>query len=301
MDIANQHQEQKQVSYWDNLVSGNTSQYKEAHMARLIDQHLKKCESIIDIGCGTCETIFKYRDKFGAKKLACMDYDQAVIEKLKQKHQDSGVEWLVQDIFKLPEFQGGFDLILLMDMIHEVYSFFGRPNRDLNLEVDHQIGISIVLDALKNVAHICNQGGAIVITDNVLTDTNNLLKVRIKNPLVKDVLLELKAAYPTKRFTFQIKDDLTFEIREREFCILLTQYNKLKSSNRSRWNVERMEIHQYMSGAEFTKTFDGLGFDTFMEIGMPPDAQKEWNEDFEVIAGRTGIPDKRITLLARKR
>ena len=141
-DVASEHKGVKKNSYWDNLVGGGTAAYKEKKIDDLLKQHRpKSVEKIIDIGCGTCELIFHYRKKFRAKSLVCMDYDKSVIEFLKAKYPTEKVDWLVADVFALGKSEQKYDLLFLLDMIHEVYSFYGRSDRNVNQPVDHERGI----------------------------------------------------------------------------------------------------------------------------------------------------------------
>jgi hypothetical protein len=74
----------------------------------------------------------------------------------------------------------------------------------------------------------------------------------------------------------------------------------VKTENWSRFAVERFEIHQYMTLAEYQALFGRLGFVVHAEIGTPRDAQTEWRADFELLDGLAQLPEKRITLLAIK-
>ncbi len=298
-DISNMHKDAKLHTYWDDLVGGNTAEYKENCIDELLKSHSPlNVQKIIDIGCGTCDLIFRLQDFFGAKSLTLMDYDQKVIDELKEKYPHKDVNWVTEDVFELSKWNEKFDMIFLLDMIHEIYSFYGRPDRNIDLSVDHDLGSKYVVDLLKNAAKICAKGGGIVITDNLLTNENTEATVRIKNQKVIDTVKYFLENYITKNIQVEWVGNDTIKINSRDFCTLLTQYNKIKSENWDRWGVEKMETHQYLSLDEYKKVFNDLGFTLHAITGTPDDAQKEWNEDFEVVSGLSGIPAKRITLLA---
>lgn len=270
-------------------------------MAELISRHLKRpVDCIADIGCGTCETILKYGKLFQAKKLICTDYDAKIIEAMKLKHQDKPIEWRPADLFELKSFNEQLDLVFFMDMLHEIYSFYGRPQKDLKFAVDHQAGQEFVKQAVKNIAQFVTPGGGILITDNVLCEESVSLRVQLQHAEVMEAVQYFFEEYSTKLLPHQLSKTGELTIHSRDFCILLTQYNKIKRQDWKRWSTERYEIHQYMTLSEYTRMFRDLGFHVQAVIGTPQQTRNEWKEDFKVLSGLSHIPEKRITLLAIK-
>ncbi len=301
MNITADHKNTKNPDYWNDLIGGTTSQYKEAVMAELISRHLKRqVDCIADIGCGTCETILKYGKLLKAKKLICTDYDAKIIEAMKLKHQDKPIEWRTADLFELKSFNEQLDLVFFMDMLHEIYSFYGRPQKDLKFPVDHQAGQEFVKQAVKNIAQFVTPGGGIVITDNVLCEENVSVRVHLQRAEVIEAVRYFFENYSTKSMPHQLSKTGELTINSRDFCILLTQYNKIKRQDWKRWSTERYEIHQYMTLSEYTQMFRDLDFQVHAVIGTPQETRDEWEEDFKVSSGLSQIPEKRITLLAVK-
>lgn len=301
MDISASHKQLKIENYWDDLVHGTTGQYKENAIDRLLAEHFPPlCTSILDIGCGTCDLIIKYGNQLNANRLFCADYDENIINQMKLSYPDARINWHVADIFQLENWSERFELVFLLDMLHEIYSFYGRHDRNLNQPIDHQLGQKYVKDAICNIASITKSGGAVVITDNVLCPENIDLKVQIKNPDALNAINYLFKHYPTRQFDVLINDDI-LSIKSHDFCVLLTQYNKIKQEQWERWNVERFETHQYMTLEEYEKMFAELDFIVHAIVGTPKVAYDEWSTDFKILDGLSEIPDKRITLLALKR
>ena len=302
MDIAQDHKERKRSGYWANLVEGETGLYKAEAIDELVSGVFPAhCGSILDIGCGTSGIALALRRRLGAGRVVFMDYDAAVIERLRGESTDPTIEWVVNDIFAVGEWSERFDLILLLDMIHEVYSFYGRPVRDMTIPIDHVRGQGAVRTALAQVATLVNPGGGVIITDNVLCRQAVPLVVRLRTPAVVRAVRRFLDEYPSRRMAIEWHDEATIGIGSHDFCILLTQYNKIKSGQEDRWNVEKFEIHQYMTEDELRSMFEALGFDLHCIIGTPPGARAEWEEDFAVLDGLSAIPEKRVTLLAVKR
>jgi predicted O-methyltransferase YrrM len=298
MDLADDHKQRKLESYWSNLVEGANGIYKAAVIDRLIQDHFEgTAEAMLDIGVGTSAIALEHRKKLEAPRLVCADYDAKVVEESKQAFGDGTIEWRVADIFDIDQWTERFDLVFLLDMIHEVYSFYGRPNRDTDEPIDHDLGIKRSVEAISKVASLVKVGGGIIISDNILTEERGPVRVRVKNENTREAVEYFFENYRSRRMR-PTWSGATFELPSRDFCILLTQYNKIKQQKWDRWNVERLEVHQYMSESEYRQMFEDLGFRMHIEIGTPEDARQEWDGDFEVVAGRDGLPPKRVTLIA---
>lgn len=302
MNVSTQHKQQKFKAYWEDLTAGTTGQYKEGVIDHLINEHFdRRGARLLDIGAGTCGTILKYAQRFDSLDVALLDYDAAVIEQMKAEYRGSNIQWIVADIFDLdPSLQ--FDLVFTLDMLHEVYSFYGRPRRVMEEPVEHEIGLGYVQKALAAIAQIISPGGGLVITDNVLCPENNEVRVRCLNPKVQRAVAYFFENFPTKRIPhIFLSDGAEVCLNSRDFCILLTQYNKIKAENWTRWNVEQFEIHQYLCLEQYRQILGDLGFEVHAVIGTPHFTLAEWREDFQIVEGLTDIPEKRITLLAIKK
>jgi len=300
--LTEDHKTRKLTAYWDDLVGGDTSQYKEAVLDHLITTYMPdRVEAILDIGCGTSDIAFKHRDRLKASKFVCADYDAAIVERMRAEHAGQNVEWRVGDIFVIDQWEDRFDLVFLLDMIHEIYSFYGRASRETPGEIDHERGGKAVRDALASVARIVRPGGGIAITDNVLTAETGPVAVRMLTPQTRAAVERFLSEYPSRRMKVERPQEDVIVLAAHDFCILLTQYNKIKTGQEHRWRVEQLEIHQYLDEEGYRRLFDELGFDLHCVIGTPKPALDEWRSDFEVLSGLPDLPPKRVTLLATKR
>ena len=300
--LIDSHKSSKGDAYWDNLTGGETGRYKARVLDGLLRAHLAKpVEAILDIGCGTSDIAFRYRDLAGGARLVCMDYDAAIVEAARRNHPDEPVEWRVADIFEIDRWQDRFDIVFMLDMLHEVYSFRGRTDLAKAGEIDHARGLAAAEEALAKIATVVAPGGGIVITDNVLSPETGPVTVRLRNEAAQAAVERFLAEYPSRRMAVGRPEPGVIRLAAHDFCILLTQYNKIKSGQEDRWRVEQLEIHQYMTERQYRETFDRLGFDAHIVIGTPDSQMQEWRDDFAVLDGMAGLPEKRVTLLAVKR
>lgn len=302
MDIHEKHKDSKNNDYWENLVEGNTGLYKTAVLEKLVNKYFsRECSRILDVGVGTSEEILKYKEMFNAQKIVCIDYDAKIIEMMKSKHDNPSIEWKVADVFNIDDSIGMFDFVLLFDMLHEIYSFYSRPNKDIKLPIDHEAGLEYVKTALRNITKLINPQGGLSITDNVVATENKPVKIKLANEQIISTVKYFFKNYPSKKIEHTFLAEDVVEINSRDFCVLLTQYNKIKKQNMTRWNVERLEKHQYMTVEEYEAFFNEIGFSLHYVAETPRDNLMEWSGDFTILDGLDNFPNKRITLLAIKK
>jgi SAM-dependent methyltransferase len=299
-EATDEHKTRKRDAYWSDLVGGGTASYKLAQLEGLLDRHpVPSGGLVLDVGCGTSTASDIVRRLVGARAAVRCDYDAAIVAREAAASSDPTVEYRVADIFDLETWTDEFALVLFLDMLHEVYSFVGRGN-DIRAEIDHATGLDAVKRAIASVARLVVRGGGIVITDDVLCEPDVRVQVEVSGPARPSVLRFL-VEYPSRRITVQWHEGSILEIGSRDLCVLLTQYNKIKRGDDARWNVEQLEIHQYMTEPEYRSMFDALGFDLHAVVGTPEDARIEWEEDFRIVRGLAELPPKRITSIAIRR
>lgn len=300
-DASSQHKSLKQQSYWDTLVTRETHRYRTEIIVRLLEEHLSiPCARILDVGAGTDSSALYIKQLFNAQEVICVDYDEKKVREMKEQLPEAS--WVVADILDPSITQlGPQSLILLQDMLHEVYSFYGRANQDVSLPIDHELGASYAVRSLTNLTKMLEKGGGLVITDNVVPSSKETVTVRVKNDAALQAVKSLINDYPSRKLGANWIEADTFTIPSHDFAILLTQYNKVKRGDKTRYVVERLEIHQYFTLEEYRDLFQKLGCEMHAVTGTPEDAKAEWEEDFEVLEGlNRKLPDKRITLLAIK-
>lgn len=300
--LTDDHKSRKQDAYWADLVGGDTGQYKAAVLDRLLRDHFPgSAHALLDIGCGTNDIAFAHRARLGAPVMVCADYDPAIVARMKAEHAGSDIDWRVADIFDIDRWEDRFDIVFLLDMLHEVYSFRGREQAGVPGPIDHAKGMAALDEAMTRIARIVAPGGAIAITDNVLCPKTGPVDVKLRNPAVRAAVTRFLAEYPSRRMVVAWPEPDVLRIAAHDLCILLTQYNKIKSGEEARWRVEQLEIHQYLDEAGYRALFDRLGFDVHCVIATPAPALAEWREDFTVLDGLPDLPPKRVTLLAVRR
>jgi SAM-dependent methyltransferase len=299
--VPDEHMRRKRDAYWTDLVGGVTGRYKTEQVQRLMEgRTLPAGTSVIDVGAGTSDLSKMVAEYGGAKKIVCLDYDDDIVQRSRAAETDERVEWRTGDARDLAAYGADVGAVGFFDILHEVYSFVGRSPE--TGAVDHATGRAAVEEILQAAATALAPGGAILITDDVLPDEGDTpVRVRTRTPEIAELLHRIEREYPSRPLEIAWEDDgRTFTIPARTFITLLTQYNKPKNGDEARWAVEQMEVHEYMSVAEYRSFLGALGLTVSVDVGTPPEAYEEWSGDFEVLEGLDDLPSKRVAVLAVK-
>lgn len=294
-----EHMRRKRQEYWADLVGGVTAGFKTEQVLRLLEGRAAPPDSaLVDVGCGTSDLSRLIGDRVGAARIICVDYDAAVVEAQSAAETDADVEWRVADARDLSLLGARIGVVSFFDMLHEVYSFAGRGEGDPI--IDHDRGIAAVHTILRACADALEPGGMIVITDDVLPETSGTTGIRCRSAQIAAVVRRVEAEYPSRRLRVSWSDEERFEIHDHDLATLLTQYNKVKRGDMVRWNVEQLEVHQYMSAGDYRRELGAAGMDVHIDLGTADVVREEWAADFEVVSGMAGFPEKRVAVVAVK-
>lgn len=297
---SSEHMRRKREEYWADLVGGVTAGFKTEQVLRLLGDLRAPADSVlVDVGAGTSALSRSIADRVGASRIVCVDYDAGVVEARRAAETDPAIEWRVADARKLTMLGERIGLVSFFDMLHEVYSFAGRGPDDP--AIDHARGIAAVHDVLRSSAAALEPGGMIVITDDLLPESEGTSRIRCRSEAIAEVVRRVEREYPSRRLRITWSGDTSFSIHDRDLATLLTQYNKVKRGDLVRWHVEQLEVHQYMSVHDYRRELGAAGMDVNVDVGTADVVLAEWEADFELLSGLERFPDKRVAVVAVKR
>lgn len=297
--VCKRHLNIKSDAYWTELHSGLTAHYKEDVIRRLAAAvPMPDVETVLDIGCGASKLSTSLAGEWGASSFIRVDYDPKIIKDLKGGANDASHEFYVGDVYSLPLGLRA-DVIFLLDVLHEVYSFGGRRGQATGV-VNHRQGITAVQRYVERASGLLRPSGVIIITDNILCPELVALRVRARRREIAVAVNHFVNHYQSKNIELKWVNESDFMIESRDFCILLSQYNKIAREDWARWEVERLEIHQYMTLNQYRRMFEKFGLQCQYEIQTPLATLAEWQSDFELLEGLREFPKKRVTFFARR-
>jgi Methyltransferase domain len=296
---SSEHMSRKRDAYWEDLVGGLTAGYKTSQVLRLLEGRAAPIDSVlVDVGAGTSDLSTLIAARVGTSRILCVDYDEAVVAARQAAETNPDVVWRVSDARELTDLGERIGLVSFFDMLHEVYSFAGRGEG--SPLIDHARGIAAVHQVLRASAGALAPGGLIVITDDLLPESDGTTRVRCASDDIAAVVRRVEREYPSRQLKIAWLHDREFEINDRDFATLLTQYNKVKRGDLTRWNVEQLEVHQYMSVADYERELGAAGMTVHIDVGTPDAAGDEWAHDFSVLSGLDEFPHKRVAVVAVK-
>lgn len=188
-----------------------------------------------------------------------------------------------------------FDLVVLADVLHEVYSERGRGRRGV---IDHRAGTEAVRRVLGTVSDCVGRRGGVLVTDDVLCDELVPVVVRARTQAALEAVRLMAELFVARPVDVRFDDATTFVVGSRDLCVLLSEYEAVKNGRLGSW--ERADVRRYMTESDYRRSFAQLGFVTRACLGTPGADLAAEERDFEILAGLPTFPARRIALLASR-
>lgn len=284
-----------QKSYYDYLTEKLDKGAKNIVVditTRTIVDRLKTTDGnirVADLGCFTGSILNRVYtnlpDKFKRRtSLFGLDNDKKIL-KLAAK-QRPHIKFIESDLSKHVLASGPFDIIIVSNVLHEIYST-KLPNK-INARQS-------VLETLTRMAKILSPKGYLVLLDGVLPENSRkLVKVKfIDQEFLKEFRTFAKSNYisPIK---YKTLDNYVIQTNTQNLATFLTKSRYLKEKY---WNNEAKQIYQYFTVDEFRKILLSLGIE--IETAIPqPVTQIE--SKIKILTTNVKIPPKNVLIKARK-
>jgi SAM-dependent methyltransferase len=241
----------------------------------LIDAHSQLCASQIVVGVDyNAQSLAHCRRDFPGWRFVNGDFtDQALLAGL-----------------------GKYDLVLLVNTLHEVYS--AEYSTELG-EVNVTLAKQRVEEALTGAVSCLAPEGWLVLFDGLEPAGNaqDLLQVRfMDNQAWGDFQVFASQYYPF-RISYRKKiTPLNIEITRRDFTRYITKSIFL---GKSLWQTERRESYQYFTLNEFQAAFARLGMEIVELRTLTVNADK-WRNLVEIVSPIEDFPEEHILIQARR-
>ena len=192
---------------------------------------------------------------------------------------------------------GKYDLVLLVNALHEVFSAAISPELG---EVDVLLGKQRVEEALRGAVSCLAPGGWLVLFDGLepAGDPDDLLRIRFQDRQAWDDFEIFASQYQPFRISYRkLENPLTIEISRRNFTRYLTKSIFL---GKHLWQTERRESYQYYTLDEFQAVFARQGIEIVELRTLTVNADK-WRRVVEIVTSYEDFPDEHVLILARKK
>jgi hypothetical protein len=191
---------------------------------------------------------------------------------------------------------GKFEIVLLVNALHEVYS--DSFSSELG-EVDIVVGKQRVEQALAGAASCMAAGGWLVLFDGLESpgDPLDRLRIRFRDEQAYRKFRAFTHGYHPFRIEYrQLEDPLSIELSRRSFTRYITKSIFL---GKKLWKTERLESYQYFTEEEYRSAFARQGLKIHQLRTMTMNEEK-WNRQVEILSEDVHFPEEHILILATR-
>lgn len=254
---------------------------------------------ILELGCGEGQVVGTLADGHAqlcsSQGVIGVDYNPQSLARCRRDF--PGLQFVEGD-FTDPALLAGlgqYDLVLLVNALHEVYS--ATYSQDLG-EVDVPAAKQRTESALGGAVRLLKPGGWLVLFDGVEPsgDLHEIIQIRFLDNRARNNFETFARQYRPFRITFrETGERLHISLSRRDFTRYITKSIFLE---KQLWQTERLESYQYFSEEEFRVVFARLGLKiedlyTFTENG------EKWRRWVAIEQPGADFPQEHILIQAR--
>lgn len=230
----------------DNLVINYTAEVANSRLANFAGPI-----NIVDIGSyngAMLNGIYMRLPEPLRKKVQLygFDFDDGMLGEGRRKHPH--INFQHYDITKPTSNGTSFDLAILSNILHEVYSGHIR---------DHKAGTLAVQNALGNVVKMLKEGGYMILMDGIKPTTGDQsVTIDItKDNIRRDLQTFSQSAYVAP-ISYKLTENGAIKITLEDLAIFLS---KAKYMHRGFWELESRQVYHYFTEEEFRTQMDAVG------------------------------------------
>ncbi len=269
-------------------------------LIRRLAQQADHALRLLELGCGEGQVIGALLD---AHAQVCAIHDSVGVDynarSLARCRRDYPSLRCIEGDFTDPSLLTGlgkFDVLLLVNALHEVFSAGVRPE---TYESDAPAARQGVERALAGAAGCLAPAGWLVLFDGVEPpgDLRQALRIRFSDyPARQQFDTFARQYHPVQISYHQAEDPLCIELSRRDFTRYITKSIFL---GKQLWETERFESYQYFSEAEYRAAFarQGLAIAELRKLTVNED---KWRHKVSIETPGIEFPDEHILILARR-
>jgi SAM-dependent methyltransferase len=291
--------------YWESHLLSMENLGKRAailassKLIRKLAQQANQSLRVLELGCGTGQIIGSVVDAHSqlCNVHACVGIDYNTQSLAQCRHDYPGMRWMEGD-FTDPNLLAGlgeFDLVLLVNALHEVFSAAYSPELK---EVDVPVAKHRVNQALSSAIDCLTPGGWLLLFDGLEPPGDPMQKrhIRFTSWQAREEFNTFARQYRPFRISFrETGSPLSIELSQRDFVRYI---DKSIFLGKRLWESERLESYQYFTEDEFRLAFTDLGLEISELLTFTVNAEK-WGYRVETDPSEAGFPKEHILILAQ--
>ena len=292
--------------YWEmRLQSMETLGKRAAILAgsaliRRLAQELGRPLRVLELGCGEAQIVGTLLDAHAqlctTQPVVGVDYNARSLATCRRDF--PGMRFLEGDFTdpKLLASLGHYDLLLLVNALHEVFSF--TFSAELG-EVDVEHAKQRVEQALGDAARCLEPGGWLLLFDGLEPpgDPRQSLRIRFVTAQARAHFETFAQTYHPFQIRYQNTDDaLAVRLSQRDFTRYITKSIFL---GKRLWDTERSESYQYFTESEFRAAFARQGLKIIELRTLTVNADK-WSRQVRIETPGVDFPTEHIMITAQR-
>jgi len=255
---------------------------------------------LLELGCGEGQVIGTLLDAHSQlcdiRNSVGIDYNPVSLANCRRDY--PGMSCIQGDFtdLELLESLGQFDIVILVNALHEVFSDSYSPELG---EVDVPVGKQNVNNAFARAVSCMMPQGWLVLFDGLEPPGDPGLNLRIR--FQNEQALENFETFVEQYQPFQIN----YETTQNPFVVTLSQHDFTRYITKSiflgkqLWKTEQLESYQYFTEDEFRTAcmVQGMRIAEWQKLTMNED---KWHNIVEILTPEGKFPDEHILIVAQK-
>ena len=292
--------------YWENRLLPMENLGKRvailaaSKLIRLLAQQSNHPLRLLELGCGEGQVIGTLLDahfRLCANQTSVgVDYNARSLAHCQRNYAGLRcVEGDFTDSDLLAGF-GKFELVLLVNALHEVFSDSFSPELG---EIDFPAAKQRVEQALVGAVACLESGGWLILFDGLEPsgDPHQILRIRFRDYRVRQEFQDFVKQYQPYRIAYrEVEGPLCVELSQRDFTRYITKSIFL---GKRLWETERLQSYQYYTEEEYRAAFARQGLE-ISELRTLTMNDEKWRYRVEIDTPGFKFPDEHVLILAQR-
>ena len=254
----------------------------------------KSVVHLADIGCFSGSVINRIYENLPIKlkdrvKLVGVDNYRETLAKGKKNY--PAITFVVGDLSKKIPLIGQYEVVILSNVLHEVYSEKIQKNQSL-LSGKKALGL-----AIHNATSILDKNGYLIILDGIKSSfSSRSITIEFASRLILEEFLDFAKRY--KALPIKV-ENLSDEIIRTDLASLAAFLTKARYLDESYWQRESLERYQYFTARDFEKMLANEKM-KIVKFELQNFSREEIRRQIKSVKPSITVPAKNVLIVAKK-